>query len=250
MGLPGRSARDQGTRLRRGSSGTEAACGEHSPYRAGAMPATKPLARGCGPEGRGAGSGAWLEDVRCAVRVSLTGGAKTGSWPPCESSGTRSAPVPTIPTRPSPTSTIQTSCPQSCGFHEALYRAVDRLYRLRKFSCEPERVEHAFTFHDADARPVCCRPEPSGSRSPAASGGSPSSTPVPSPFRSTAGRSFSPTTTNALPATRVCLKPHYRPRDRPYWHVREAGQVRASLCSRRWSGPGVYSPLFGTSSHG
>ena len=31
--------------------------------------------------------------------------------------------------------------------------------------------------------------------------------------------------TNAQPATRVYLKPHYLPRDRPYWRAREAGQI-------------------------
>ena len=31
--------------------------------------------------------------------------------------------------------------------------------------------------------------------------------------------------TNAQPATRVYLKPHYLPRDRPYWRAREAGQL-------------------------
>ena len=31
--------------------------------------------------------------------------------------------------------------------------------------------------------------------------------------------------TNALSATRVYLKPHYLPRDRPYWRAREAGQI-------------------------
>ena len=31
--------------------------------------------------------------------------------------------------------------------------------------------------------------------------------------------------TNARPATRVYLKPHYLPRDRPYWRAREAGQL-------------------------
>ena len=31
--------------------------------------------------------------------------------------------------------------------------------------------------------------------------------------------------TNARPATRVYLKPHYLPRDRPYWRAREAGQI-------------------------
>ena len=33
------------------------------------------------------------------------------------------------------------------------------------------------------------------------------------------------TGTNALPATRVYLKPHYLPRERPYWRAREAGQI-------------------------
>ncbi|MDE2972482.1 MAG: type IV secretion system DNA-binding domain-containing protein [Acidobacteriota bacterium] len=31
--------------------------------------------------------------------------------------------------------------------------------------------------------------------------------------------------TNAQPATRVYLKPHYLPRDRPYWRARESGQL-------------------------
>ena len=31
--------------------------------------------------------------------------------------------------------------------------------------------------------------------------------------------------TNPQPATRVYLKPHYLPRDRPYWRAREAGQI-------------------------
>ena len=31
--------------------------------------------------------------------------------------------------------------------------------------------------------------------------------------------------TNARPATRVYLKPHYLPRDRPYWRAREAGEL-------------------------
>ena len=31
--------------------------------------------------------------------------------------------------------------------------------------------------------------------------------------------------TNSRPATRVYLKPHYLPRDRPYWRAREAGQI-------------------------
>ena len=31
--------------------------------------------------------------------------------------------------------------------------------------------------------------------------------------------------TNAQPATRVYLKPHYLPRERPYWRAREAGQL-------------------------
>ena len=31
--------------------------------------------------------------------------------------------------------------------------------------------------------------------------------------------------TNAQPATRVYLKPHYLPRDRPYWRARDAGQI-------------------------
>ncbi len=31
--------------------------------------------------------------------------------------------------------------------------------------------------------------------------------------------------TNAQPATRVHLKPHDLPRDRPYWRAREAGQI-------------------------
>ena len=31
--------------------------------------------------------------------------------------------------------------------------------------------------------------------------------------------------TNAQAATRVYLKPHYLPRDRPYWRAREAGQI-------------------------
>ena len=31
--------------------------------------------------------------------------------------------------------------------------------------------------------------------------------------------------TNARPATRVYLKPHYLPRERPYWRAREAGQI-------------------------
>ena len=31
--------------------------------------------------------------------------------------------------------------------------------------------------------------------------------------------------TNARPASRVYLKPHYLPREHPYWRAREAGQI-------------------------
>ena len=63
-------------------------------------------------------------------------------------------------------------------------------------------------------------------RSPTASNGSRSSTPAPSPSWRTVRPSSSPYDgTNAQPATRVYLKPHYLPRDRPYWRAREAGQL-------------------------
>ena len=38
--------------------------------------------------------------------------------------------------------------------HQALDRAVDRLYRPRRFSSEPERVEHLFTLYEKLRAPL------------------------------------------------------------------------------------------------
>lgn len=38
--------------------------------------------------------------------------------------------------------------------HRRLDRAVDRLYRPRKFTCDQERVEHLFTLYESMRTPL------------------------------------------------------------------------------------------------